>query len=177
MMDMLSEMNQPGDVNDRLQRIYDSGHEALGSNWIGLMAFKDQTVDLNASVPPSLDMNFRHRHVSIHKAFGKELVNTLDNGWLSIESLRQLSLNRHDERFLRELHKNTMATQIVGYSFKCPQHNDFILMFSSKREGGFSQQQIELIKALSKLIADAIIAGMDQPASHDLIAGDIISIQ
>jgi len=176
MMDMLGDINQPGDVSDKLQSIFDSGREALGSNWIGLMAFNENNVDLTASVPASLDLNFRHRHVSLHKAFGKELLSTVDNGWLDIKSLRQLSLNRHDERFLRELHKNTMATQIVGYPFRCPQHNDFILMFSSKREGGFSRQQIELIKALSKLMADAIIAGMDQDSRDDLIAGDIIPL-
>lgn len=173
MMDMLSDINQPGNVSDKLQRIYDSGHDALGTNWIGLMAFNEQTVDLNASVPMALDINFRHRHVSLNKAFGKELINTLETGWLEIKSLRQLSLNRHDERFLRELHKNTMASEIIGYPFRCPKHNNFILLFASKEKDGFSQQQTDLIQALSKLMADAIIAGMDYNG-HDIITGDII---
>ncbi|WP_419810587.1 HAMP domain-containing protein [Bacterioplanoides sp.] len=173
MMDMLGDINKPGNVSEKLQSIYDSGHEALGNNWIGLMAFNEQSVELNTSVPTTLDYNFRHRHVSLHKAFGKELSNTLDSGWLNIESLRQLSLTRHDERFLRELHKNTMAHQVVGHPFQCPQHNDYILLFSSNRPEGFSSQQIELIQALSPLMADAIVSGMDQPASHSLIVGDI----
>lgn len=173
MMDMLGDINKPGDVSEKLQSIYDSGREALGSNWIGLMAFNEQNVELNTSVPTTLDYNFRHRHVSLHKAFGKELASTLESGWLNIESLRQLSLTRHDERFLRELHKNTMAHQVVGYPFRCPKHNNFILLFSSNSPEGFSQQQEELIRALAKLMADAIIAGMDQPANNDFIVGDI----
>jgi hypothetical protein len=171
MMDMLGDINRPGDVADKLQCIYDSGKDALGSNWIGLMAFDTESIDLHTSVPWSLDASFRHRHVSLHKALGKELSATLKSGWLNIESLRTLSLNRHDERFLRELHKNTMASQVVGYPFKCPQHNNFILVFASNNKAGFSKQQIELIKALSKLMADAIISGMNDNRADEYVSG------
>lgn len=162
MMDMLNDVHRPGGVPEKLQSIYDSGKEALGSNWIGLIALDTNSIHLHSSVPDALDVNFRHRNVSPHKAFAKDLQHAFNDGWLTIRSLRQLSLNRHDERFLRELHKNTLSTEIVGYPFSCPKHNRFILLFSSNQKTGFSQQQTQLIKALSKLMADAIIAGLDQ---------------
>lgn len=161
MMDMLGDVNQPGNVGEKLERIYGSGYEALGCSWIGLMAFEADKIQLNASVPAMLDTGFRHRHVSLNKALGKDLLNTLKSGWLNIDSLKTLTLNRHDERFLRELYKHTHANHVVGYPFRCPQHNNFILLFTSNDAEGFSDQQIELIKALSKLMADAIISGMN----------------
>ena len=170
LMNMLSDINQPGNVNDKLQRIYDSGHQALGCNWIGLMMFNEQTVDLNTSVPSTLDKSFRHRHVLLPNALGKNFLNSLNSGWLDIKSLRQISLKHHDERFLRELYKNTTADNVVGYPFRCPAHKNFILLFASNRNDGFSQQQTELIQALSKLMADAIIAGMDENSNTGTIA-------
>lgn len=167
MMNMLRDVNKPGDVADKLQCIYDSGRDALGCNWIGLMAFDTKRIDLASSVPATLDANFRHRYVSLRNEFGKEMLETLQTGWLQIDSISKLSLKRHDERFLRELHKNTMAHEIIGYPFRCPQHNNFILLFASNYEDGFSKQQTDLIQALSKLMADAIIAGMSQPAALD----------
>jgi len=167
MMDMLSDVNQPGNVGEKLERIYGSGYEALGCSWIGLMAFEADKVQLNASVPAMLDSGFRHRHVSLNKALGKDLLNTLKSGWLNIDSLKTLTLNRHDERFLRELYKHTHANHVVGYPFRCPRHNNFILLFTSNEAEGFTDQQVELIKALSKLMADAIISGMNDNRMGD----------
>lgn len=164
LMDMLGDVNKPGDVTTKLQRIYSSGKDALGCSWIGLMAFDENRAQLNASVPAALDANFKHRHVTLNKAFGRDLLAALDAHWLDLPGLRQLSIKRHDERFLRELHKNTMAQHIVGYSFKCPKHNEFILMFACNLEEGFSTQQVDIIKALSKLMADGIIAGLEYTA-------------
>lgn len=161
-IDMLGDVNQPGNVSDKLQRIYNSGHEVLGCNWIGLIAIDDQAATLHSSVPQHADLNFRHRRISLLKTFGRELNETQTSGWLNIRSLRQFSLNRHDERFLRELYKNTLATQVLGYPFRCPQQHHFILLFASNQADGFSRQQRELIQALSRLMADAIIAGMEQ---------------
>ncbi len=160
LMDMLGDINKPGDVNTKLQRIYNNGKEALGCSWIGLMVIDEGRAELNSSVPAALDANFKHRHVTLNKAFGRDLVTARDSKWLDLPALRQLSIKRHDERFLRELHKNTMAQHIVGYPFKCPKHNDFILMFACNLENGFSQQETDMIKALSKLMADGIIDGL-----------------
>jgi len=175
MMDMLGDVNQPGNVSEKLARIYTSGYEALGCSWIGLMAFESDKVYLNASVPQLLDNGFRHRHVSLNKALGKDLLNTLQSGWLNIDSLKTLTLNRHDERFLRELYKHTHANHVVGYPFRCPQHNNFILMFTSNDPNGFTVQQVELIRALSKLMADAIISGMSDN-SEGAIAPELFPV-
>jgi len=164
LMDMLGDVNKPGNVTTKLQRIYNSGKDALGCSWIGLMAFDENRAQLNASVPAALDANFKHRHVTLNKAFGRDLLSALDTQWLDLPGLRQLSIKRHDERFLRELHKNTMAQHIVGYSFQCPKHNEFILMFACNLEEGFSPQQVDIIKALSKLMADGIISGLEYKA-------------
>ena len=161
LMDMLGDVNKPGNVNSKLQHIYNSGKEALGCSWIGLLSFNESRAELNSSVPNALDKNFKHRHVTLNKAFGRELLSALETQWLDLPALRQLSIQRHDERFLRELHKNTMAQHIVGYSFKCPKHNEFILMFACNLEEGFTSQQTDIIKALSRLMADGIIAGLD----------------
>jgi len=161
LMDMLGDVNKPGNVPTKLQRIYNNSKEALGCSWIGLMSFNETRAELNSSVPVALDENFKHRHVTLNKAFGRELLEALDKQWLDLPALRQLSIKRHDERFLRELHKNTMAQHIVGYSFKCPKHNEFILMFACNLEEGFTPQQIDIIKALSRLMADGIIAGLE----------------
>lgn len=164
LMDMLSDVNKPGDIPTKLQRIYDSSKDALGCSWIGLMTFNDTRAELKSSVPAALDANFKHRHVTLNKAFGRDLLSAVDKQWLDLPALRQLSIKRHDERFLRELHKNTMAQHIVGYSFKCPKHNEFILMFACNLEQGFTTQQTDVIKALSRLMADGIIAGLDYDA-------------
>ena len=161
LMDMLGDVNKPRNVPTKLQRIYNNSKEALGCSWIGLMSFNETRAQLNSSVPAALDENFKHRHVTLNKAFGRELLEALDKQWLDLPALRQLSIKRHDERFLRELHKNTMAQHIVGYSFKCPKHKEFILMFACNLEEGFTPQQIDIIKALSRLMADGIIAGLD----------------
>lgn len=163
-MDMLGDINKPGDVPTKLQRIYNSGKDALGCSWIGLMVMDDNRAQLDSSVPAALDANFKHRHVTLNKAFGRDLVSALETKWLDLPALRQLSIKRHDERFLRELHKNTMAQHIVGYPFKCPKHNEFILMFACNLEAGFSQQETDIIKALSKLMADGIIDGLSYGA-------------
>lgn len=163
LMDMLNDVNKPGDVSAKLQTIYNSGKAALGCSWIGLLGFDDQRANLMASAPLSLDNNFKHRHVSLNKAFGKDLLEAVDKQWFELANLRQLSITRRDERFLRDLHKNTMAQNIVGYSFKCPKHNEFLLMFACNLEEGFSPQQVDMIKALSRLMADGIISGLDYP--------------
>lgn len=168
LMDMLGDINKPGDVPTKLKRIHSSGKEALGCSWIGLMAVNETRAELNSSVPAALDANFKHRHVTLNKAFGRDLLSALETKWLDLPALRQLSIKRHDERFLRELHKNTMAQHIVGYSFKCPKHNDFILMFACNLEHGFTQQQTDIIKALSKLMADGIISGLDYSADKSV---------
>jgi outer membrane murein-binding lipoprotein Lpp len=168
LMDMLGDVNKPGDVPTKLQRIYNSGKDALGCSWIGLMAFNENRAELNSSVPAALDANFKHRHVTLNKAFGRDLLSALDTQWLDLPALRQLSIKRHDERFLRELHKNTMAQHIVGYSFKCPSHNEFILMFACNQVQGFTPQQTDIIKALSKLMADGIISGLDYNAEKNV---------
>ncbi len=168
LMDMLGDINKPGDVPTKLKRIHSSGKEALGCSWIGLMAVNETRAELNSSVPAALDANFKHRHVTLNKAFGRDLLSALETKWLDLPALRQLSIKRHDERFLRELHKNTMAQHIVGYSFKCPKHNDFILMFACNLEHGFTQQQTDIIKALSKLMADGIISGLDYNADKSV---------
>ena len=166
-MDMLGDINKPGDVPTKLQRIYNSGKDALGCSWIGLMVMDDNRAELDSSVPAALDVNFKHRHVTLNKAFGRDLVSALDTKWLDLPALRQLSIKRHDERFLRELHKNTMAQHIVGYPFKCPKHNEFILMFACNLEEGFSKQETDIIKALSKLMADGIIDGLSYSAGKN----------
>lgn len=160
MMDMLKGIHEPGDVNHKLTYIFNSARDALNCNWIGLLAFEEQNLVLNSSAPESLDINFRHRHVSLHKTLGKDIKQSAEQGWLNIESLLELSVKRHDERFLRELHKNTMAKQVVGYPFRCPHNKGFILLFATQEKSGFSKQNVELIKALSHLMADGIISGM-----------------
>jgi hypothetical protein len=42
---------------------------ALGINWIGLMAFKDENFELIGSTPAESRSNWRHKSVSIHKSF------------------------------------------------------------------------------------------------------------
>lgn len=168
LMDMLGDVNKPGNVPTKLQRIYDSSKDALGCSWIGLMTFNDTQAILKSSVPASLDANFKHRHVTLNKSFGRDLLSALDTQWLDLPALRQLSIKRHDERFLRELHKNTMAQHIVGYSFKCPKHNEFILMFACNLEHGFTSQQTDIIKALSRLMADGIISGLEHKEEKDV---------
>lgn len=161
LMDLIGDINKPSSVPSKLKSIYDSGKDALNCSWIGLMAFDDDRANLHSSVPAALDKNFKHRHVTLNKSFGRDLLKAVETKWLDLPELRQLSMKRHDERFLRELHKNTMARHIVGYSFKCPKHNEFILMFACNLPEGFSQQQIELIKTLAATMADGIIAGLD----------------
>lgn len=159
-MDMLTEIHQPADAETKLQRIFESGHEALGINWIGLMAFKDDNFELIGSAPEESRSFWRHKSVSIHKSFGKDLLASFDKRWLDIRELSKLALQRHDERFLREIHKNTHASHMVGHPFHCPKHNGFLLMFTTQQEGGFSPSQVELIKALVSLMSDALIAGL-----------------
>ena len=159
-MDMLTEIHQPADAEAKLQKIFDSGHEALGINWIGLMAYKDDNFELIGSAPETLKYSWRHKSVSTHKSFGKDLLASFDKRWLDIRQLSKLALQRHDERFLREIHKNTRASHMVGHPFHCPKHNGFLLMFTSQQEDGFSPSQIELIKALVPLMSDALIAGL-----------------
>lgn len=161
LMDLVGDINKPSSIPSKLQTIYDSGKDALNCSWIGLMAFGDDRANLHSSVPVALDKNFKHRHVTLNKSFGRDLLNAVETKWLDLPNLRQLSMKRHDERFLRELHKNTMARHIVGYSFKCPKHIEFILMFACNLEEGFTPQQIDLIKTLATTMADGIIAGLD----------------
>jgi hypothetical protein len=166
-MDMLTEIHQPADVETKLQRIFDSGNEALGINWIGLMICKDDNFELIGSAPRTLKNSWRHKNVSVHKQFGKDLLASFDKRWLDIQQLSKLALQRHDERFLREVHKNTRASHMVGHPFHCPKHNGFLLMFTTQQEHGFSPSQIDLIKALVSLMSDALIAGLSyQPNSN-----------
>lgn len=166
-MDMLTEIHQPGDAENKLQRIFDSGSEALGINWIGLMAYKDDNFELIGSAPEALKYSWRHKSVSAHKQFGKDLLASFDKRWLDIQQLSKLALQRHDERFLREVHKNTRASHMVGHPFHCPKHNGFLLMFTTQQEHGFSPSQIELIKALVSLMSDALISGLSYEPKRD----------
>jgi len=161
LMDLIGDINKPSSVPSKLKNMYDSGKDALNCSWIGLMAFDNDRANLHSSVPAALDNNFKYRHVSLNKSFGRDLLQAVETKWLDLPELRQLSMKRHDERFLRELHKNTMAHHIVGYSFKCPKHNEFILMFACNLAEGFNKQQIDLIKTLSSTMADGIISGLD----------------
>ena len=166
-MDMLTEIHQPGDAETKLQKIFDSGHEALGINWIGLMAYKDDNFELIGSAPEALKYSWRHKSVSTYKSFGKDLLASFDKRWLDIRQLSKLALKRHDERFLREIHKNTRASHMVGHPFHCPKHNGFLLMFTTQQEAGFTTSQIELIKALVSLMSDAIISGLSYEPTVD----------
>lgn len=159
-MDMLTEIHQPSDVTNKLQKIYDSGNEALGINWIGLMTLKEGNFELISSAPEAQQNNWRHKSVSIHKSFGKDLLASFDKRWLDIHQLSKLALQRHDERFLREVHKHTRAHHMVGHPFHCPKHNGFLILFTSQQEQGFTPSQIELIKALVSLMSDALISGL-----------------
>ena len=166
-MDMLTDIHQPADVATKLQRIFDSGNEALGINWIGLMICRDENFELIGSAPGTLKNSWRHKSISVHKQFGKDLLASFDKRWLDIQQLSKLALQRHDERFLREIHKNTRASHMVGHPFHCPMHNGFLLMFTTQQENGFNPSQIELIKALVSLMSDALIEGLSyQPKQN-----------
>lgn len=166
-MDMLTDIHQPSDVETKLQKIFDSGNEALGTNWIGLMAYKNDNFELIGSAPKALKYSWRHKSVSTNKQFGKDLLASFDKRWLDIQQLSKLALQRHDERFLREVHKNTRASHMVGHPFHCPKHNGFLLMFTTQQEQGFSPSQLELIKALVSLMSDALIAGLSYEPKID----------
>lgn len=173
-MDMLTEIHQPSNVTDKLQRIYESGSEALGINWIGLMALKEGNFELISSAPEASQHNWRHRSVSVHKSFGKDLLASFDKRWLDIRQLSKLALQRHDERFLREVHKNTRAHHMVGHPFHCPKHNGFLIMFTTQQEGGFTASQIDLIKALVSLMSDALISGLSYEVPVDEYGRELV---
>lgn len=166
-MDMLTKIHQPSDVTAKLQKIYDSGSEALGINWIGLMTLKEGNFELISSAPEASQNTWRHKSVSIHKSFGKDLLASFDKRWLDIRQLSKLALQRHDERFLREVHKNTRAHHMVGHPFHCPKHNGFLILFTTQQEEGFTPSQIELIKALVSLMSDALISGLSYEVPLD----------
>lgn len=166
MLDLVKNIHQPADTHSKLAQLFDSGRSALGINWLGLVAVEPQSIKLSHSAPAALDLDWHHRNISLHKALGQELINSFNQQWLSLTNIRQLAISRHDERFLRELHKNTLATEVVGYPFRCPQHKQFILLFSTRQEAGFSQQQSELIKTLVPLMADAILDSFQQSSDE-----------
>ncbi|WP_157729908.1 HAMP domain-containing protein [Bacterioplanes sanyensis] len=161
MLDLVRDIHQPTDTATKLNDIFDSGRSALGINWLGLIALDSSRIELTHSAPDALDAHWRHRHISPNKVFGQELQASFQQQWLSLDNIRQLAVSRHDERFLRELHKNTLASEVVGYPFRCPQHKQFILLFSTRQETGFSAEQSNLIRALVPLMADAILESFE----------------
>ncbi len=177
MLDLVKNIHQPADTHSKLAQLFDSGRSALGINWLGLVNIEANSIKLSHSAPAALDMDWHHRHISPHKALGQELLSSFDKQWLSLSDIRQLAISRHDERFLRELHKNTLATQVVGYPFRCPQHKQFILLFSTRQKTGFDQQQTELIRTLVPLMADALLDSFQQSSDEfSFVADAVISI-
>ena len=159
-MDLLKEVNQAGNTQEKLQHIYYSAQKILGINWIGLMAVNDQHIELLSSASHRPESMFRHNTVSLHKRLGKDMQQAFKEGWFEITELGKMTLQHHDERFLREIHTKTRATQVIGHPFHCPKHNGFLLLLTTNQVDGFSKQQIALAQALVKLMSDAIISGL-----------------
>lgn len=167
MLDLVGNLNRHESVPARLAAILDNSREALGVNWIGLMYLQNDSARLQASVPASIDYDWKHRQLSLNKSLGKRLNDTGSHQWLDLSNLPELALRHHDERFLRELHKNTMATQVMGYGFTCPRQHRFLLMFSTRHTSGFSPQQQSLMQTLARLMVNAIIDSMPAEPAPD----------
>jgi len=161
MMELVNTSHQGDSTRERISNIFNSGHKALGVNWIGLIALGEEQAQLANSSPALLDDGWRHRTISLHKAFGRELVASFEEQWLQIKDISKLALQRHDERFLRELHHNTFATEVAGFPFKCPKQHNFILLFSTPNEGGFNKKQLKLLRSLTSQMADNIVSSFD----------------
>lgn len=155
-MDMLGYINQLDNTEDKLQAIYRSGQSALGCGWIGLMECQRDSIALKTSAPNTLHKQFRHKAMPTQKSLGQEFNKGIQQGWLELENMRDLSLTRFDERFLRELQRITVATHMVGYPFKAPNGHDYYLLFTTSQAQGFNAQQRQLIKVLGRLMAEAI---------------------
>lgn len=166
-MDLLKEVNQAGNTQEKLQHIYYSAQKILGINWIGLMAVSDQHIELLSSASHRPENTFRHSTVSLYKRLGKDMQHAFKEGWFEITELGKMTLQHHDERFLRELHTQTRATQVIGHPFHCPKHNGFLLLLTTNQTDGFTQQQIALAHALVKLMSDAMIAGLATQTETD----------
>lgn len=160
MLDLVGDLNRHESVPARLAAILDNSREALGVNWIGLMHLETDSARLQASVPAAIDYDWKHRQLSLNKSLGKRFNDTGAHQWLDLSNLAELALRHHDERFLRELHKNTMASQVMGYGFTCPRQHRFLLMFSTRHKEGFNAQQQSLMQTLAHLMVNSIIDSM-----------------
>ena len=164
MLDLVGQLSRTGNITDKLNTILNHSQTALGVNWVGFVELSDDGALLSKSVPVDLDRDWKHRRVSLNKSLGKQLSNIGKDEWLDISNLAETALKHHDERFLRELHKHTNATHVMGYGFTCPKQHRFVLLFTTRVEAGFSHHQQELMRALAKLMVNAVIDGMDNEA-------------
>lgn len=165
MLNLVGQLSRNGNVTDKLNTILAHSQEALGVNWIGFLELQEDRVALSNSVPENINRDWKHRHVSTNKSLGKQLSTTGQGQWLDIDNLTELALRHHDERFLRELHKHTSATHVMGYGFLCPRKHRFVLLFTTRHEDGFRQHQQELMRTLAQLMVNAVIDGMDNEAA------------
>lgn len=174
MLDLVGQLSRSGNVTDKLDTILANSREALGVNWIGFLQLSENSAQLANSVPENIQRDWKHRQVSLHKSLGKQLASIGQDQWLDINNLAETALRHHDERFLRELHKHTSATHVMGYGFLCPQGHRFVLLFTTRNATGFGNHQQELMRALAQLMVNAVIDGMEnsaQPSLHDTNQG------
>ena len=164
MLNLVGQLSRNGSVNDKLNTILAHSQEALGVNWIGFLELQEERVALSDSVPENINRDWKYRHVSTAKSLGKQLSTIGQGQWLDINNLTELALRHHDERFLRELHKRTSATHVMGYGFLCPRQHRFVLLFTTRHEEGFRPHQQELMRTLAHLMVNAVIDGMDNDA-------------
>ncbi|GLS25649.1 HAMP domain-containing protein [Marinibactrum halimedae] len=160
-MDTLGYISQLDKTDDKLQAILNSGQKALALGWVGLMRVERESIVLTHSAPSALHKQFRHKDFPTQKSLGKALKQSFDEGWFELDNMRDLSLTRFDERFLRELQRITVATHLVGYPFKGENNQYYVLLFTTSQLGGFSAQQLQLIQALGRLMSDSI--ALDEP--------------
>lgn len=181
MLDLVGQLSRTGNITDKLNTILNHSQNALGVNWVGFVELSDDGALLSKSVPADIDRDWKHRRVSLNKSLGKQLTSIGQDQWLDISNLAEMALKHHDERFLRELHKHTDATHVMGYGFTCPRQHRFVLLFTTRLESGFSQHQQELMRALARLMVNAVIDGMDnEPSSpaattHKISTGSSVS--
>ncbi len=165
MLNLVGQLSRSGNISDKLSTILSNSQEALGVNWVGFMELGTDGATLAQSVPPVIDHGWKYRKVSLNKSLGRQISSIGRDEWLSIDNLAEMSLKHHDERFLREMHKRTAATHVMGYGFQCPLQHRFVLLFTTKNSKGFDTHQQELLRALANLMVNAVIDGMDlEPA-------------
>lgn len=162
MMELLKDLNKPSSVKEKLLLIHESGKNALQTNWCGIIEFGTDKAALTYAAPSSLAQQWRSKKVDLLGSFGHELSKAAEFGWIR---MNRQEMHKHisDERFIRELQQVTMATDMAGFPITV-NNRQSLLLVTTRQETGFSQQQIQLIRALSRLIAEAMASSESKKA-------------